>query len=31
MAEYMPLDKNANVESVGIPDDDDDETHIEIS
>jgi hypothetical protein len=31
MAEYMPIDKNTNVESVGIPDDDDDEFHVEIS
>jgi len=33
MAEYMPLDENSNVESVGIAtdDDDDDDVHIEFS
>jgi len=31
MAEYMPLDANAKAELVGIPDDDDDDLHIEIS
>ena len=32
MAEYMPIDKNANVESLGIPtEDEDDELNVEIS
>jgi len=31
MAEYMPIDKNATVESVGIPQDDDLDLQIEIS
>jgi len=31
MAEYMPIDKTTTVESVGIPTDDDDDLHVEIS
>jgi len=31
MAEYMPIDKDTMVESVGLPTDDDDELNIEIS
>ena len=31
MAEYMPVDENTKVESVGIPSDDDDELGVEIS
>ena len=31
MAEYMPIDKNTNVESVGIPEDNEDDLQVEIS
>lgn len=31
MAEYMPIDKSATVEAIGIPTDDDDDLNIEIS
>eukprot|EP00531_Pseudo-nitzschia_arenysensis_P001907 CAMPEP_0116114780 /NCGR_PEP_ID=MMETSP0329-20121206/157_1 /TAXON_ID=697910 /ORGANISM="Pseudo-nitzschia arenysensis, Strain B593" /LENGTH=519 /DNA_ID=CAMNT_0003608171 /DNA_START=68 /DNA_END=1627 /DNA_ORIENTATION=- len=31
MAEYMPIDKNATVEAVGIPEDDDFDLQVEIS
>jgi len=31
MAEYMPIDKNATAEAIGIPQDDDDDLQVEIS
>jgi hypothetical protein len=31
MAEYMPIDENTKVESLGIPLDDDDDERVEIS